>query len=256
MTIKVSRQPLSVLWRSVVALRRRELWLLLTATAGAGLLIWYLSKPLIQLLGQAAEARLWILSFGALAPVVYVSVFAVQILLAPIPGQFLGVMGGYLFGMLWGSVYSITGMTLGAGLAMFLGRRFGRPFLERFFGVAELRRWERKLRMRSPITWWLLFLFPLPDIVFYAAGLSTVPLRWLLLALITGRGLGLVFANLLGYWSAHMQPEWVLVKWTVLFLLGGLIYLYQRRIRLLILISTRNVRRLMRRRSRKLVPDS
>ena len=27
----------------------------------------------------------------------------------------------------------------------------GRPLLERWFGVAELARWERKLRLRSPL---------------------------------------------------------------------------------------------------------
>ena len=193
--MKATRQPQGALWRVRSLLRRRQFWLLAIGTLGLVLIVWLLSDPLMGLIVRAGDVRLWILSFGALAPLVFTAMFSLQILLAPVPGQFMAVTSGYLFGTIWGSLYSIAGLVLGAGLAMLIARKFGRPLLERFFGPSQLRKWEHKLSIRSPITWWLLFLFPMPDLVFYAAGLTTVPLRALLVALILGRGLGLVLSN-------------------------------------------------------------
>ena len=247
MTTKVSKAPS---WRGTWLAglhKRREFWLLVAGGSLLTLLLWWVSEPFSALLTYVGNTRDWILNFGALAPLAYIAVFSLQILIAPVPGQFMGVMGGYLFGVLLGSLYSITGMALGAGLAIWLGRRFGRPLLERFFDPAQLAFWEKKMRMRSGFTWWLLFLFPVPDLIFYVAGLSATSLRTLFVALLAGRGLGLLLANTMGHWTAMSAPEWVLTQWVIVGVLAGIVYLYQRRVRLLALVTARRVRRWSRR---------
>ena len=73
--------------------------ILLAATA------WPWIEASIQFLLDRHRVLAWLSSFGAWAPVVFVGVSAVQVVLAPIPGQFIGVAGGYLFGagrgLLW-----------------------------------------------------------------------------------------------------------------------------------------------------------
>jgi hypothetical protein len=71
-------------------------------------------------------------------------------------------------------------------------------------------------------------------------------MRVLLLTLLAGRGLGLLLANLLGSWTAHLTPEWILVKWAVIGVLAVLAYLYQRRLRLWVLLGARRIRRWQR----------
>lgn len=237
------------------AIRRPELWLLAAAGMLVAGLAWYWLEPLSRLLVQAGLVRNWILSFGPWAPVAYVLFFALQTVFAPLPGHFMGVMGGYLFGVVWGSLLSITGMALGALIAMSLARRFGRPLLERFFSPTQLKYWEARLKMRSPLTWWLLFIFPVPDVVFYVAGLTTVPLRWLILAVIAGRGIGLTLSNIIGSLSAVLPPEYVVIKWAVLAVLGGLVILYQRQIRLVVLVAARRLRKRWRRWFQAAAPD-
>ena len=249
MTTKVSKVPVPRLMQLGALVKRRDFWLLLSGSALVVLLMWWLSEPLGVMLARIGSLRAWILTFGAMAPLVYIGVFSLQILIAPLPGQFLGVMGGYLFGVLLGSVYSITGLMMGASLAIWLGRRFGRPLLERFVAPAQLLLWEKKMRARSGFTWWLLFLFPMPDVIFYAAGLSSTPLRTLLIALFAGRGLGLLLANTMGHWTATSSPQWVLGQWIVMAVLAGLIYRYQRRLRLGILLTARRMRRWSRHRA-------
>lgn len=233
-------------------LRQRELWLALLVFGTLGLLFWYFSKPLVYLLHQGDVARTWISRFGAWAPLMYITLFAMQILIAPMPGQFLGVMSGYIFGIFLGSLYSITGLTLGAGLAIYLARRLGRPLLERFFDREQLRLWERKLYMRSPVNWGLLFVFPVPDFLFYLAGLSSIPLIRLIPSIIVGRSIGLIFAGIAGGLTAQLPPEWVLMKWAFLLAAGLLLYRHERRLRLYLLLGVRRFERLIRNRQRKL----
>jgi uncharacterized membrane protein YdjX (TVP38/TMEM64 family) len=243
MTTKVSKASSLGFTQLAAIYRRREFWLLLAGGALLGLLLWWLSEPFAAMMAHIGNLREWILTFGALAPLVYIGVFSLQILIAPLPGQFLGVMGGYLFGVLPGSLYSITGLALGAGLAIWIARRFGRPLLERFFDAEQLALWEKKMRTRSGFTWWLLFLFPVPDVIFYAAGLSSTSLRTLIVALIAGRGLGLFLANSMGHWSATSTPQWVMAQWVTVGLLALFVYFYQRRVRLVALVTARRMRR-------------
>ena len=148
MALKALRTPMRTLRREIwnAANRRPRFWLSVVATLGVAaalsLMLWGLSDPLARFQLHAGNFRLWILSFGALAPLIYTGAFSLQILLAPVPGNFMGLMGGYLFGAALGTLYSVAGLTLGAGLAMLIARRFGRPLLERF-GPARLAHWEK-----------------------------------------------------------------------------------------------------------------
>ena len=62
-------------------------------------------------------------SYGVLAPAIYILIYS----LAPVlflPGLPITIVGGIVFGPLWGVVYTITGATIGASLA-FLVARYG-----------------------------------------------------------------------------------------------------------------------------------
>ena len=157
--------------------RWRDSGIVTLLLAAVTVLIWWLNEPVSAVLAAAGDVRAWIIGFGPLAPIAYVAFYAAQILIAPLPGSFLSVMGGYIFGFGTGLLLSLLGLTLGVTLALFIGRKLGRPVLERFFSRSELIRWERKLRLRSPLIWFVVFLFPLPDLVVYVAGMGTTPLR-------------------------------------------------------------------------------
>jgi uncharacterized membrane protein YdjX (TVP38/TMEM64 family) len=251
MVQKTVRGRQLLLARIGFVIRQRDFWLALIAFSAIGVIFWTLSKPLVYLLHQGDVARSWIMGYGYWAPLAYMGIFALQILVAPMPGQFLGIMSGYVFGIFLGSLYSIVALTIGAGLAMYIARRLGRPLLERFVEPEQLRLWERKLYMRSPVNWGLLFVFPVPDFVFYLAGLSSIPLIRLIPSIIVGRSIGLIFAGVAGGLTAQLPPEWVLVKWAFLLSVGLLLYRHERRLRLYLLLGVRRLERSARRFQRK-----
>ena len=246
MVEKTVKYPRLLLDHVGILIRQREFWLVLLIFGAMSAIFWSLSEPLVYLLHQGDVARSWVGQFGYWAPLVYVGIFAMQILIAPMPGQFLGVMSGYIFGIFLGSLYSIIALAIGAGLAMLIARRFGRPLLERFVEPDQLRLWERKLYMRSPVNWGVLFVFPVPDFVFYLAGLSSIPLIRLIPSVIIGRSLGLVFAGIAGGLTAQLPPEWVLMKWAFLLAAGLLLYRHERKLRLYLLLGVRWFERTVR----------
>jgi uncharacterized membrane protein YdjX (TVP38/TMEM64 family) len=232
-------------YRLAAILTRRQTWITLGLLALLGVLL-LIRAPILALIDRAEAVRAWVQSFGPLAPLAYIVLFVAQILLAPVPGHFMGLMGGYLFGAVWGSLYSLIGLGLGAGLAATVARRLGRPLIQRLMEEEQLRYWERRLRVRSAFTWWLIFLFPVPDAIYYVAGLSGVPLRWLLVAVLAGRGPGLVMGNWVGDRAVVLPPELAALMLVVLGVAVFLVYRHQRRLRLLALLTLRRARRLRR----------
>ena len=60
--------------------------------------------------------------WGLLAPVIFIVLQALQVIIAPIPGEVTGILGGFLFGEWVGLIYSTIGLTPGLG-----GRFWGGP---------------------------------------------------------------------------------------------------------------------------------
>ena len=97
-------------------------WLVLTdAPAYQFLVRLYVDKRFLK-----HTLREW----GVLAPVIFIGLQALQVVIAPIPGELNGILGGYLFGQ-WAALfystlfYSTIGLTLGSVAAFAVGRWLG-----------------------------------------------------------------------------------------------------------------------------------
>lgn len=172
--------------------------LALALLVALGVLAWIYRDPLQTHLRNIDEARLWFHSLGPVGPVVLIGLNALQIVVAPIPGYLVQIAAGWVYGVWPGALYAIIGMAIGATLAMSLGRLLGRPFVARIIGADRLARWEHVTRADKPWLWAILFLGPLGDIPYYLAGLSSYPIRKLVLTAVLVRSPGVVFATALG----------------------------------------------------------
>lgn len=81
-------------------------------------------------LPTAAEIRQWVDSYGSLAPVVFVGVYAL-ITLAPVPKNVLSAAAGLMFGLVPGVMLVWIAAMVGALAAFGLGRLLGRDAVER-----------------------------------------------------------------------------------------------------------------------------
>jgi uncharacterized membrane protein YdjX (TVP38/TMEM64 family) len=109
--------------------RRRGL-LAAVAVALAFVALYLFVREYASFITDAEALRLWLRQFGVLAPLVFVAIQALQVVVAPIPGQVVALVAGYLFGSFWGTVYSLTGVLIGSTIAFSLAKRYGRSFVE------------------------------------------------------------------------------------------------------------------------------
>ena len=189
---------------------------LVTLVILIGWAVYHWREPLWTLArdqGQVQErVREWVAGFGPWAPLVSIALNAAQVLLAPIPGQFIGVMNGYLYGIWLGTLYSMVGLLIGTALAMGLARRFGRPLVERLVHPEQLARWDRITRRRGPPFFFLIYLFPsLPDdIICFLIGLSSLAIPRMLVLAMIGRLPGVIASCWLGANTPEMPPwAWI-----------------------------------------------
>ena len=84
-----------------------------------------------------------ITSFGAYSPLAYILLQIIQVVVAPIPGGAIEFLGGYLFGVRAGLVYSMIGLLLGSWLAFGLARIFEKWAVEKFVSAGD----EEKIRL-------------------------------------------------------------------------------------------------------------
>jgi uncharacterized membrane protein YdjX (TVP38/TMEM64 family) len=138
---------------------------------------------------DARALRAWIAGFGALAPLVFVVLQAAQVVLAPIPGQVVALVAGYLFGPVYGTIYSLTGVLIGSAVAFSLAKRYGRSFVERVIDDDVIGRFDAFVeRVGAPGLFAFVIIPGLPDdAICFLSGLTTWRLRTFLAVIAVGR---------------------------------------------------------------------
>jgi uncharacterized membrane protein YdjX (TVP38/TMEM64 family) len=77
---------------------------------------------------------MWVKNLGFLGAIAYIAIYNLATLLF-VPGSFLTIKGGCLFGIFWGTVYVLIAATLGAIWAFLLGRYLSRDWVCRKIGA-------------------------------------------------------------------------------------------------------------------------
>lgn len=148
----------------------------------------FAGKPLIQFVQEPEHFRAWVDEQGILAPIAFLGMLVLQIVVAVIPGEPLEIAAGYAFGAVEGTLLCLFGAFLGRVAVFLLVRKLGARAVDVFFPLDKLN--ELKfLQNKRRLTLWVFFLFFLPgtpkDVLCYVVGLTDLPLRsWLIISAI------------------------------------------------------------------------
>ena len=155
--------------------------LLLLAVVGVSLWIGLADTPAVRFLSRLYTdhefLRRELQAWGVWAPLVFIAMQALQVIIAPIPGELTGFLGGFVFGEWWGLGYSMIGLTLGSLVAFAVGRWLGTTFVQRQVSPGVWARLGFVVEAEGAILCFILFLIPgLPkDLLCYLFGLSPMP---------------------------------------------------------------------------------
>src|SRR5256886_8353129 len=145
-------------------------------------------------------------SWGWMAPLVFIAIQALQVIISPIPGEITGPVGGALFGTWLGLLYSTIGLTLGTLFCFWVGRKWGEPLVRPWLSEHHWNRMNFVLEAEGAIICFVLYLIPgFPkDIISYLFGISPMPF-WLFAVVSTiGRLPGTVISS---YFGAHVAEH-------------------------------------------------
>lgn len=154
----------------------RGAWLL------TGLVVAWLAVT--QIGPRLPQAVAWVDSFGAVAGVLFVALYAAAVVLF-IPASWLTLAAGAVFGLAWGVVYVFAGAVLGSGLAFLSGRYVARPWVERWASTSpRFTAIDRAVATDGRRIVFLLRLTPLVPFTAlnYLLGLTSISLKDMLLA--------------------------------------------------------------------------
>jgi len=167
--------------------RLRRLVGALAGTAGGACILLFFFPDLLRQtvfhtgasLSDLRSVREAILANGSLAPTIFLALQILQVVVAPLPGEVSGILGGYLFGAGSGFFLSSIGLTIGSWIAFGTGRLFGDLVTARLARSASYHRFNRLIRKGDFAIPFLCFLIPgFPkDLLSYMLGMSSMPIK-------------------------------------------------------------------------------
>jgi uncharacterized membrane protein YdjX (TVP38/TMEM64 family) len=150
---------------------------------------------------------------------VFFIVQALQVVVAPIPGNVTALAGGALFGLWTGFLISTAGLVVGSIAAFAVARFYGRPVVEKLVKAETIDKYIDTVAQRHFVLLFLVFLFPFfpDDALCLIAGISALPFHVFLLLVILGRPPGMFVSSLVGSGIA-VVPWW---GWVIIASVSG-----------------------------------
>ncbi len=131
---------------------------------------------------DAAALEAWVKDAGAAGPILFMAIYAIGTVFF-LPGSVLTLTGGALFGPVWGTVYNLTGATIGATLAFLVARYLASNWVEQKTGgrLKQLKEGVEGEGWRFVAFVRLVPLFPF-NLLNYALGLTRIRLSHYIIA--------------------------------------------------------------------------
>ena len=169
----------------------------------------YLPRPFVDFVAELAHddftaqrlaIKAWFDGWGTVAVWMFLGVQFLQVVVAPIPGQLVGMVGGFVFGFWRGLALNVAGNAIGSLTAMLLTRFFGEQVMRPFVPRRIQERFDAAMHRGGLGNFFMLFLLPgMPkDSICFMAGLTRFPVWKLLLVNTLGRLPGLMVLTFTG----------------------------------------------------------
>ena len=114
----------------------------------------------VKFLIDREKLTAFIESFGTFAPLIFIAVQVLQVVFAPVPGEATGFLGGYIFGVFPGFVYSSIGLCIGSFINFALGRWLSVTSAKKIVPLKFKVKFDKLLKQGGSLMLFGLFVFP------------------------------------------------------------------------------------------------
>ena len=173
--------------------------------------IWKIGVNIYDVLTDREAIKAYILSWGMAAPIIFIGIQIFQVVLAPIPGEATGFIGGFLFGALNGFLYSSFGLAAGSLINFGIGRVLGKQFIRKLIPASQIKQLDKLVHRQGAIVLFICFIFPgFPkDYLCLFLGISDIPFKLFFVMATFGRMPGTLALSVQG--ASLYQQQYVLM---------------------------------------------
>lgn len=177
---------------------------LLTLIGSAILVVWLYQQGILK---DSNAFKDWVLHYRLLAPIIFILIQIIQIVIPIIPGGVTTVAGALVFGPIWGFVYNYIGIIIGSVFLFLLVRTYGRAFILLFVKESEFSKYEQKLDSK---TYERFFIFCMAspispaDIVVMITGLTKMSLRRFLMIILLAKPTSIIGYSLIWVYGGKL----------------------------------------------------
>ena len=194
--------------------------------------LWTEAVKVYDLLQDPRRLKEILTSFGPYSPLIFILIQVSQVVVAPVPGGPIEFLGGYLFGVKPGLLYSMIGLILGSWLAFSIARIFEKWAVEKFVSAKTMKNFDYLIGHEGVILSFLLFLVPCfpKDALCYILGLTPMHLGIFLIISTIGRVPSTLMATLQGAKAFDQQYMSMLIMLAISTLMILIFYIYHEEI--------------------------
>ncbi len=176
---------------------KSHLLLSLSLVITISIVYWLLRNTVFGFNSQ--EFNSWIDALNWRGPIAMVILMMIEIIIPILPGGWLGLANGYLFGPWLGFVYSYIASVGGSMILFLLVRKFGQPFIALITSPERSKQLTHKIH-QARSAFGLLYAIPLfpVEIVTLLLGLTTMHTRKFIILMMLGYIPNMVALNFLG----------------------------------------------------------
>ena len=140
-------------------------------------------------------------SYGNFSVLVFILMQVIQVVIFFIPGEFIQIAGGYIFGTFLGGVISLMGITLGSIMVYLIANNYGKPFVEKLILKKKVKFFKKILKVGSKnFVVFMFYLIPgIPkDALAYICGVSNISFKDFFIYSTLGRIPGIFISSYFG----------------------------------------------------------
>lgn len=184
---------------------------------------------IISIISNTEKFRDYILSYGNTGTLVFMGFQLSHIIIPVIPGEFVQIAGGYVYGTILGTVFLLFATVIGTIIVFYLSRVIGYPIVEIFVSKEKMEKFAFLSNSgKIEVAMFILFLIPgIPkDALIYIAGLTPIkPLRFIMISMIARTpgivGSAFIGANIL---EKDYKPVIILVIVSLIIFTIGIVF--------------------------------
>jgi len=180
--------------------------------------------------GSVENIQNLVKQYVLLAPLVFIGIQILQVVITPINHYVVSVAGGVLFGPWLGTLYNWIGRVIGHLIAFYLSRTFGRRLVKKLVGEEALAKYDKIWDRNGGFYLFLIYFLPLfpDDEISYIVGISKMKKRVFLAAAIFGHIGGSFALAFVGAGWSQQNPV-ILAIFAVLTIAALLLWIFRKR---------------------------